>query len=196
MDINFSDIFNKYCIESKVKSEYENYIYENKTITNTLEHAEQDGNNAEEHLKRAKEYQNDEDELQFQRECRSATKDAVDSTEKYLKVVANMKGVENNTFETENGRKEKVKKTHLISAINNVVDLDLIEPEEAEFMDSFTDKENECYTSHTGLSYGDVTPTYEEAERAVKNKNKVEKKVKKLREKVYIQQYIQSIDFS
>ena len=80
-----SRCFNNYVYEAQQQENlYEGYLYENKTIANTLEHAEQDAENAKEHLSRAKEYYRNGDIKKMNRECRS------DSTEKYGKVVANM----------------------------------------------------------------------------------------------------------
>ncbi len=183
--INSSEL--SYFGEIQQYSEYANYIYENKTIINTLEHAEQDGNNSEEYLKRAKNYKEEGDELQLQRACRSATKEAVDSTEKFLKVGANVKNLQNRTFENCRGRQERVQNTHFIMKINEVVGETWLTNEEAEYMDGFKDEENECYNSHTGLAYGDVSPKLYEAEKAVEIKRKVEKGVKELRNRVYAQ---------
>lgn len=180
----------------KQETEYAKCIYTNKTIENTLEHAEQDGNNADEHLKRAKEFKDNKDPLEFERACRSATKDSVDSIEKYLKVIANMKGIQENTFINNNGREEKIQKTHSISGINNAINSNFLSSEEAKFMDKFTDEENQCFSSHTGLAYGNVTPTCEEAERAVRNKCEVEKKVQEFRERVLVHKFLNDISFS
>lgn len=167
---------------------YEGYLYENKTIANTLEHAEQDAENAKEHLSRAKEYYRNGDIKKMNRECRSATKDAIDSTEKYGKVVANMVGKENEICVTHTRRKEKVNKTHSITGLNNIInEISFLSADDARFMDSFSDfsdEQNKCYNSHTGLSYGGVTPTVEEAERAVNNMIKVQKAVNNFRAKV------------
>ena len=161
---------------------YEGYHYENKTIANTLEHAEQDAENAKEHLSRAKEYYRNGDIKKMNRECRS------DSTEKYGKVVANMVGKENEICVTHTGRQEKVNKTHSITGLNNTInEISFLSADEAGFMDSFSDfsdEQNKCYNSHTGLSYGGVTPTVEEAERAVNNMIKVQKEVNNFRAKV------------
>ena len=173
---------------------YEGYIYENRTITNTLEHAEQDAENAKEHLSRAKQYYQSGDIKRMNRECRSATKDAIDSTEKYGKVVANMIGKENELCVTHNRRREKVNKTHSITGLNDTInEISFLSDDEAEFMDSFSDEQNKCYSSHTGLSYGSVTPTIEEAERAVNNMKKVQKAVIDFREKVKVAKIINSI---
>ncbi len=85
------------------QSRYANYIYENKTIINTLNNANRNASSAEEHLKKAREYQKNGDEVRFKEECHSATEDAINSTEKYLKVIANMKQVEENEFEILHG---------------------------------------------------------------------------------------------
>lgn len=176
---------------------YEGYLYENKTITNTLEHAEQDAENAQEHLSRAKEYYQSGDIKKMNRECRSATKDAIDSTEKYGKVVANMVGKENEVCVTHTGRQEKVNKTHSITGLNNTInEISFLSADEAEFMDSFfdfSDEHNKCYTSHTGLGYGSVTPTVEEAERAVNNMIIVQKAVNNFRAKVKVAKIINKL---
>ena len=179
--------------EVQQQSEYANYIYENKTIRNTLEHAEQDVNNAEEYLIRAKNYKREGNELQLRRACRSATKDAVDSTEKFLKVGANVKQVQNHTFLNGRGKRERVQNTHYIRMISENVGEAWLSNEETEFMDSFIDIENGCYNSHTGLSYGNVDPTLEEAEKAVEIKRKAENGVKELRNRVYTQKILHGI---
>lgn len=190
-DTMMSRCFNNYVYIYEAQQQenlYEGYLYENKTIANTLEHAEQDAENAKEHLSRAKEYYRNGDIKKMNRECRSATKDAIDSTEKYGKVVANMVGKENEICVTHTGRQEKVNKTHSITGLNNTInEISFLSADEAGFMDSFSDfsdEQNKCYNSHTGLSYGDVTPTVEEAERAVNNMIKVQKEVNNFRAKV------------
>lgn len=177
-----------YIVQPQQHSCYESYVYDNKTIRNTLEHAEQDGNNSEEYLKRARRYNEEGNELQLQRACRSATKEAVDSTEKFLKVAINTKSMQNSTFKNERGRNERVINTHSIEKINEIVDESWLTNEEVRFMDSFKDEENRCYSSHTGLSYGDVNPTLDEAEKAVEIKRKVENNVKEFRNRVFAQQ--------
>lgn len=180
-------------------SRYANYIYENKTINNTLDNANRNASSAEGHLEMAIKYQENGNEIRFKEECHSATEDAINATEKYLKVVANMKGVELNKFRVLHGNSGKtheeiVRNTHIIGAINEAIKEDSIfSEEEIVFLDGFIDRESGCFTSHTELAYGNIHPTLDDAEKAVKYMNKARRSTKEFRKKVYASKVIGDI---
>ncbi len=87
-----------------------------------------------------------------------------------------------------------MRNTHFICGINRVIKEDSVFSEdETAFLDGFTDKESHCFTSHTGLAYGNVQPTVDDAEKAMKCTKKAQESVKEIRKKVLISRSLSSI---
>lgn len=150
---------------------------ESRSRKNTRKHAKYDLKNAEEALKRAESETNSEN---LERYNMDSFRNSVDSTEKNGKVLAEMIGIE----KTKVGKLE-IRRSHSNVDINNALKnngIDFIDNNDAEFLDSFASHEDGCGSTHSELGYGEATPNYDDAKRALQIAKKANEVVNKKEE--------------
>lgn len=153
--------------QSYTQKQYADYNHSNRTSENTYKNAQKNSKVANILLPKAA----IDSDL-----CSSVVENAVNATEKFGKVLLHMLGEKNN----------KIIKSHSINIINKAIPVgDFLSDEDVNFLDSFSDESNDCKNSHTGLSYGDVQVTYDDAKEAVRIMDKAEQQVNKVRTQIF-----------
>ena len=166
---------------------------ESKTRKNTRKHAKYDLKNAEEALIRAKSETNNENQERY---CMDSFRNSADSTEKNGKVLAEMIGIEKTIV----GNRE-IRRSHSNVDINNALknhNIDFIDNDDAEFLDSFASHKDGCGSTHSELGYGEATPNYDDAKRALQIAQKanevVNKKEKAEGDQIFMRNIFAQID--
>lgn len=150
---------------------------ESRSRKNTRKHAKYDLKNAEEALKRAELETNSEN---LERYNMDSFRNSADSTEKNGKVLAEMIGIEKTKVD-----KLEIRRSHSNVDINNALKnngIDFIDNDDAEFLDSFASHKDGCGSTHSELGYGEATPNYDDAKRALQIAKKANEVVNKKEE--------------
>lgn len=166
---------------------------ESRTRKNTRKHAKYDLKNAEEALKRAESETNNENQERY---CIDSFRNSADSTEKNGKVLAEMIGIEKTRI-----RNLEIRRSHSNVDINNALknhNINFIDNEDAEFLDSLASHKDGCGSTHSELGYGEATPNYNDAKRALQIAQKanevVNKKEAEEKEQIFMRNIFAQID--
>ena len=166
---------------------------ESRTRKNTRKHAKYDLKNAEEALKRAESETNNEDQERY---CMDSFRNSVDTTEKNGKVLAEMIGIEKTKV-----RNREIRCSHSNVDINNALKnngIDFIDNDDAKFLDSFASHKDGCGSTHSELGYGEATPNYDDAKRALQIAQKanevVNKKEAEEKEQIFMKNILAQIE--
>ena len=153
-----------------------------KKFRNTKENADLDNEVGKEYLERAK-----EGGIEQNKNNKLAAKNLIDSAEKYAKANVIIDNKENIAYSNpnRNNKKERVLHTHSFQVLSQAPsNSEILLQEDASFLDKYANPEEEVYSTHTALSYGDAQPTLAELEKINNITNKLKENLEERENKI------------